>query len=92
MSTKQNNLKKLIKNVVKEEIDSQLNEARLIYLKQLAKDIVNQYFPVTGGVGPTMYTDGKQQNRFRAELEMQIAGAIKGVIRRHNRGQYIVKD
>lgn len=91
MSTKQNNLKKLIESVVKEEIDTQIDEARLIDLKRLAHEIVTEFFPVTSGIGPLAYRDGKQTNRFRAELEVQIAAAISGVMKRHNRGQYIIK-
>lgn len=80
-----------LQKLIKEEIDTQLHEAKLIHLKQLAHDIVTQFFPVTSGVGPLSYTDGKQTNKFRAELETQIAAAISGVIKRHNRGQYIIQ-
>ena len=78
--------------MIQEEIDTQLHEARLIWLKTLAHDIVTQFFPPTasGGAGPLAYTNAKQTNRFRAELETQIAAAISGVIKRHNRGQFIV--
>lgn len=79
-----------LQKLIQEEIDAQINEARLIYLKKLAHDIVTQFFPHTSGVGPLHYEDGKQMNRFRAELETQIAAAISGVIKRHNRGQYVI--
>lgn len=77
--------------MIQEEIDTQLHEARLIWLKTLARDIVRKFFPPTDPAsGPTIKQDGKEMNRFRAELEVQIAAAISGVIKRHNRGQYIV--
>ena len=80
-----------LQKLIKEEIDTQLNEAKLIWLKSLARDIVRQFFPVTDPAsGPTIRQDGKEMNRFRAELEVQIAAAISGVIKRYNRGQFIV--
>ena len=80
-----------LQKLIKEEIDVQLNEAKLIWLKSLAREIVRKFFPVTDpAAGPTIKQDGKEMNRFRAELEVQIAAAISGVIKRHNRGQYIV--
>ena len=80
-----------LQKLIKEEIDTQLNEAKLIWLKSLARQIVRQFFPPTDpAAGPTIRQDGKEMNRFRAELEVQIAAAISGVIKRHNRGQFIV--
>ena len=80
-----------LQKLIKEEIDTQLNEAKLIWLKSLAREIVRKFFPVTDpAAGPTIKQDGKEMNRFRAELEVQIAAAISGVLKRHNRGQYIV--
>lgn len=77
--------------MIREEIDEQLNEARLVWLKTMARDIVRQFFPITDPAsGPTIYQGTKEMNRFRAEMETQIAAAISGVMKRHNRGQFIV--
>lgn len=106
-SHKTMHLKHLIRATVREALEAQLgpsggsrrhgayatriDEARLIWLKTMARDIVRQFFPVTDPAsGPTVYQDSKEMNRFRAELETQIAAAISGVMKRHNRGQFIV--
>lgn len=85
-----------LQKLIQEEINAQLSEARVLDLKRIAKEIVDRYFPTSspggGGMGPSIQSKGKQENRFRAEMEQQIAGAMKGVIRRHNRGQFYIGD
>lgn len=92
MKTKTKITEQQLKMMINEEIRRQLMaEARVIDIKQIAHEIVNEFFPVTGGIDTTEFRNGQQLNRFRREMEEQIAGAIKGVIRRHNRGQYVIR-
>ncbi len=82
-----------LRRIIKETVRQELEEAQVLDLKKMAREIVDQYFSFQSGMGPSVRTmDDRQLNRFRDEMETQIAAAMKGVIRRHNRGQYVTSD
>lgn len=72
--------------------EATLEEAIVVDLKQIARNMVRDYFSTSGPMGPTIRNAGKELNRFRAEMEQQIAGAMKGVIRRWGRGNFFTGD
>ena len=74
-----------LKNLISE---SEIKEARVIDTKAMATKMVDLVFGNVGTEATPMYQDGKGVNKFREELIFQIAGAIKGVIRKHGRQDY----